>query len=355
MKMKILVTGGLGFIGSEFVRQLVRDCPCTTKGLSPKGTDPEVTRGAVPDFDLQSKGLSLIVVDKLTYAGDLQRLKEVEGKYKFYKADICDKKHIESIFKKERPNIIVHFAGETHVDRSILDSSPFIKTNVIGTQVLLNLSRKYKIKQFIHLSTDEVYGDIEKGKFNEDSPLKPNSPYAASKAAADLLIKSYIRTYGFPAIIIRPSNNYGPWQYPEKFIPVVIYNALKNNKVPVYAKGLNRREWLYVADCARAILLVLERARLGEIYNIGSGHEEKNIDIAKKILAILGKPYSLIKFIKDRPGHDWRYFLDSSKIRKIGWKPKIRFEAGIRKTVKWNKENAEWLQRKSSLKEENNA
>ncbi|MDP3731794.1 MAG: dTDP-glucose 4,6-dehydratase [Candidatus Omnitrophota bacterium] len=322
---KMLVTGGLGFIGSEFVRQAVGD------------------------------GYRIIVIDKITYAGDTERLRAVKGKYKFYKADICDKKRIDGIFKKENPDIIAHFAAETHVDRSIRDASIFLKTNCIGTQILLDLARKYKVKKLIHISSDEVYGDIEKGKFNEDSPLKPNSPYAASKAAADLLIKSYIRTYGFPAIIIRPSNNYGPWQYPEKFIPVVIYNALKNNKVPVYAKGLNRREWLYVEDCARGILLVLKRARSGEIYNIGSGHEERNIDIAKKILAILGKPYSLIKFIKDRPGHDWRYFLDSSKIRKIGWKPKIRFEAGIRKTVKWNKENTEWLQRKSSLKEENNA
>ncbi len=315
---KILVTGGAGFIGSAFVRLLLaRGCP--------------------------RRGLSLIVVDKLTYAGDLARLKEVKGQYKFYKDDISDKKRVEAIFKRERPDIIVHFAAESHVDRSIQDSTAFIRTNVIGTQVLLDLSRKYKIGRFIHISTDEIYGDIEKGEFTENSPLKPNSPYAASKAAADLLIKSYVRTYNFPAIIIRPCNNYGPWQYPEKLIPVVICKALNNNKVPVYAKGLNTREWLYVEDCAQGILIIMKKGRIGEIYNLGSGHEKKNIKVVEAILDILNKPQSLIKFVKDRPGHDWRYALDSSKLRKLGCRPKTGFSSGLEATVAWNIANRKWL------------
>ncbi|MBU0503139.1 MAG: dTDP-glucose 4,6-dehydratase, partial [Candidatus Omnitrophica bacterium] len=331
--MKILITGGAGFIGSEFVRQLM---------------------GTVPAF----RGLSLkkiIVVDKLTYAGDLKRL-QITGivpmtgtvpesaigsllgdcpvkcsqgtvpEFKFYKSDICNKKAIESIFKKEKPNIVVNFSAETHVDRSIQDSSPFISTNIQGTQVLLDCVRKYKIEKLIHISTDEVYGDIEKGKFNEDSPLIPNSPYSASKAAADLLIKSYVRTYGFPAVIVRPSNNYGPWQYPEKLIPVVIYKALKNEAVPVYAKGMNVREWLYVSDCAKGIQFILKKGKIGEVYNLGSGQERTNLEVVKKILDILGKPHSLIKFVQDRPGHDVRYSLDSSQIRRLGWKPEQAFD-----------------------------
>lgn len=307
---KILVTGGAGFIGSEFVKQGVK------------------------------KGYKVIVVDKLTYAGDLERLKKVEGKYKFYKTDICNKRQIESIFEREKPQIIVNFAASTHVDRSIVDAAPFIDTNVKGTQVLLDASRKYKIKKFIHISTDEIYGEIKKGKFTEKSPLAPNSPYSASKAAADLLIRAYIRTYNFPAIIIRPCNNYGPWQYPEKFIPVIISKALQNKKVPVYAKGLNKREWLYVSDCAEAIALILEKGKIGEIYNVGSGVEKRNIDVVKNVLKILGKPENLIQFVKDRPGHDFRYALDSSKIHKLGWKPKDDFYQGLEKTVAWFREEA---------------
>jgi len=308
--MRILVTGGAGFIGSEFVRQII-----------PEGYKP-------------------IVVDKLTYAGDLKRLKEVRGKYKFYKADICNKKKIEEIFAREKPQIIVNFAAETHVDRSIINATPFIETNIKGTQVLLDASEKYKIKKFIHISTDETYGEIKKGRFSEDSPLSPNSPYAASKAAADLLIKAYIRTYKFPAMIIRPCNNYGPWQYPEKFIPVVICKALQNKKIPVYAQGLNKREWLYVADCVAAIALILEKGKIGEIYNVGSGVEKRNIDVARSILKMLGKSENLIQFVKDRPGHDFRYALDSPKIQKLGWKPRVDFYEGLRKTVKWFTSNS---------------
>jgi dTDP-glucose 4,6-dehydratase len=315
---KILITGGAGFIGSEFVKQALK------------------------------RKYEVIVVDKLTYAGDLKRLEEVKGKYKFYKADICDRGYIESIFKKERPQILVNFAAETHVDRSILDSRVFLQTNIIGTQTLLDISRKNKVQKFVHISTDEVYGDIEKGKFREDSPLKPNSPYAASKAAADLLIRSYVRTYDFPAIIIRPCNNYGPWQYPEKLIPVIVNNAVQNKKVPVYARGLNVREWLYVSDCAEAILFLLNKAKIGEIYNIGSGHWENNIDVVKRILKILDKSVSMIEFVKDRLGHDWRYALNSAKVKKLGWKPKVSFDFGLKMTVEWDIVNRKWLKAKSA-------
>lgn len=316
---KILVTGAAGFIGSEFVRQAVK------------------------------KGYEVIVIDKLTYAGDLKRLEEIKGKYKFYRTDICNKRVMERILKKEKPRIIVNFAAETHVDRSIDNVSPFIEANIKGTQTLLDISRKYEIGKFIQISSDEVYGEIKKGEFIEDSPLRPNNPYAASKAGADLLIKSYIRTYGFPVIIVRPCNNYGPWQFPEKLIPVIVNNAIHNRKVPVYANGLNVREWLYVSDCAEAIVFLLNRGRTGETYNIGSGHHEKNIDIVKRILKILGKSFTLIEFVKDRPGHDWRYALDSSKIRKLGWNPKVNFASGIKMTVDWNIANRKWLMNKNGL------
>jgi len=323
---KILVTGGAGFIGSAFVRLLLgRDCP--RQGYK----------------NALERGLSLTVVDKLTYAGDLKRLEEVKGGYKFYRADICDDNRIEQIFKKEKPDIVVHFAAETHVDRSILDSTAFIQTNVMGTKTLLDISSKYNIEKFIHISTDEVYGDIDIGVFNEESPLRPNSPYAASKAAADLMIRSYIRTYGFPAIIIRPCNNYGPWQYPEKLIPVIVNRALQDKKVPVYAKGLNVREWLYVSDCAEAILLLFKKAKTGEVYNVGSGHRQKNIDVVKQILNVLGKPVTLIEFVQDRLGHDWRYALDSFKVKRLGWRPKTAFISGLEETVAWNMANRGWL------------
>ncbi|MDP2943910.1 MAG: dTDP-glucose 4,6-dehydratase [Candidatus Omnitrophota bacterium] len=335
---KILVTGGAGFMGSEFVRQAIkRDCPESLRQL--RGIHPERSEGPS-----KLRGLSLIVVDKLTYAGDLRRLDEVKAKYKFYKADICNKALIELIFRKERPDNVVHFAASTHVDRSIQAPSVFIETNIRGTQVLLDAAKKYKIKKFIQISSDEVYGEIKKGSFSENSPLQPNSPYAATKAAAELLIKAYIRTYGFPAIIVRPCNNYGPWQYPEKLIPLAILKALRNEKIPVYGKGQNIREWLYVTDCIDAIFLILEEGKIGEIYNIGSGQEKRNIDVVKQILDILGKPESLIELVKDRPGHDFRYRLNSEKIRKeIGWQPKIKFARGLENTVKWYIEYKDWL------------
>lgn len=315
-KSKVLITGGAGFIGSEFVRQAV------------------------------NKGYNVIIVDKLTYAGDLARLEEIKGKYKFYKTDICNKKGMESVFKKEKPGGVIHFAAESHVDRSIQDASSFIKTNVIGTQILLDASRKWDVSRFIQVSTDEVYGDIRQGEFSEESPINPSSPYSASKAAADCLVNAYVRTYNFPAIIVRPSNNYGPWQYPEKLIPVAIYKGLNNDKIPVYARGLNQREWLYVSDCAQALFLVLRKGKTGQIYNLGSGIEKRNIDVVSKIIKILGRQKSLIQFVKDRPGHDYRYFLNSAKINNLGWNPKTDFERGIQQTVEWYKQNTDWVESK---------
>jgi dTDP-glucose 4,6-dehydratase len=320
---RFLVTGGAGFIGSAFVRLL-------NKGLSPKGTVP-------------------VVVDKLTYAGDLNRMKGLSPKgsvpkYKFYKTDICNKKQIETIFSKEKPDIVIHFAAESHVDRSINDASPFIETNIKGTQILLDASRKYNVKKFIFISTDEVYGEIKNGKFSESSPIKPNSPYAASKASADLLVQAYIRTYKFPAVIVRPCNNYGPWQFPEKLIPVAIATVLKGGKVPVYAKGQNVREWLYVDDCARGILKIMQQGKIGEIYNLGSGIESKNINTVKLILQYLGVSQSRYKFVKDRPGHDLRYSLDCSKLKKeLIWRPQVSFKEGLRLTVNWYLQHKTWL------------
>jgi dTDP-glucose 4,6-dehydratase len=330
---KILVTGAAGFIGSAFARLLLnRDC---SAGTVPEGDCPK-------QYNL--KGLSLIVIDKLTYAGDLARLKEVKGRYKFYKADICSKRQMESIFAKEKPQIVANFAAETHVDRSILDSVPFIETNITGTQVLLDASRKYGISKVIHISTDEIYGDIPQGEFLENTTLNPSSPYSASKAAADLLVKSYIRTFKFPAIIVRPSNNYGPWQYPEKLIPLAVLKILRGEKVPVYAKGENVREWLYVEDCASGVLQIMEKAKAGEIYNLGSGQEKQNIEVVKAILSIMKADESRIEFVKDRPGHDIRYKLNSQKVqREIGWQPKVQFEEGIRRTVEWCLSNKKWL------------
>ncbi len=314
----ILITGGASFVGSEFTRQVVR------------------------------AGFRPIIIDKLTYAGDLTRLKSIQGHFRFYKKDICDINNIFPIFKKYRPKMVVHFAAESHVDRSIQNPTAFLKTNLLGTQVLLDACLRYGIGRFIHISTDEVYGDIEKGKFREDFPLNPNSPYSASKAAADLLVRSYIRTFNLPAVIVRPCNNYGPWQYPEKFIPVIIFKALREQLIPVYARGLNVREWLYVEDCAEAIFRIAKNGRTGETYNVGSGTEIKNVDLVRKILEILGKPKTLISFVKNRPGHDLRYSLDSSKIKKeLGWNPRKEFNRGLKETVGWYERNFSWLENKA--------
>lgn len=318
---KILVTGGAGFIGSEFVRQAVK------------------------------KGQKIIVVDHLTYAGDLQRLHEVKGKYTFYKVDICQKSKLESVIKKERPHTIIHFAAETHVDRSIQDAEPFIQTNVTGTQNLIDCARKYKIKRFLHISTDEVYGESQKGRFLETAALKPKNPYSATKTAAELLVRAAIKTYQFPAIIIRPANNYGPWQYPEKLIPVIILKALKNKKVPVYGKGKQIREWLHVQDCAQGIHVILKKGTIGEAYNIGTYFERENITTVKTILKLLGKPESLIQFVQDRPGHDFRYSVNCAKIKKLGWKPKVTFTTGIKQTIQWYLAHLDWMDKKLHLLE----
>ncbi|MFA5088828.1 MAG: dTDP-glucose 4,6-dehydratase [Candidatus Omnitrophota bacterium] len=314
---KILITGGAGFIGSEFARQAIQN-----------------------DYPV-------IIVDRLTYAGDQARLNKFNGRYKFYKVDICDKKRLQGIFRKEAPDIVVHFAAETHVDRSIhQDLLPFLQTNIRGTQNLIDISRAASIKKFIHVSTDEVYGQITQGSFSEDSPLQPNNPYSATKAAADHLIRAAIRTYDFPATIVRPSNNYGYWQYPEKLIPVIIVKALRNKKIPIYGEGENIREWLHVSDCASAILLLLDKGEAGEIYNVGGNEEQKNIYTVKKILNLMGKSTALIQFVKDRPGHDLRYSLNSKKIHHLGWRPKFSFDDGLADTVGWYIENNKWLEKK---------
>jgi dTDP-glucose 4,6-dehydratase len=319
MPKNILVTGGCGFIGSHFIRYLINNC----------------------------EDCRVFNLDNLSYAGDLQRLKDIanDKRYYFVKGDIRKRKDIRKIFSY-KINTVVHFAAESHVDNSIKNPFIFEEVNAGGTLNLLDIAREYRVKRFLQISTDEVYGEIKSGRFNEESPLAPNSPYSASKAAADFFVRAYIRTYSLPAIIIRPSNNYGSWQYPEKFIPVVISSALKNKKVPVYAKGQNRREWLYVLDCVQAIAVILAKGRIAETYNVGSGVYKKNIDVAKMILKLLGRHEHLIEFVKDRPGHDWRYALDFSKIIRLGWKPKTDFNRGIFTTVDWYRKNFHWAEEK---------
>ncbi|MCX8068964.1 MAG: dTDP-glucose 4,6-dehydratase [Thermodesulfovibrionales bacterium] len=321
MKNKMLITGGAGFIGSEFVRIAV------------------------------NRGYEVAVVDCLTYAGDLHRIKEIEDKINFYHTSICNSSEIEEIFSKEKPSIVVHLAAESHVDRSLIDASPFIMTNIMGTKVLLEVSKKYDVNLFINVSTDEVYGDLgEDGQFTEETCLNPSSPYSVSKASQDMLGRAYFRSYGLPLITLRPSNNYGRWQYPEKLLPVVILKAMNDEKIPVYGKGDNVREWLHVSDCVRAIMMIIERGKIGEIYNIGGGNERKNIDVVKTVLDIMKKPHSLIEFVKDRPGHDFRYSLNSNKINsQIGWRPEIVFENGILDTVNWYIANIEWVNRKIEI------
>ncbi len=315
MGKRIVITGGAGFIGAEIVKLSIE------------------------------KGFKTIVIDKLTYAGDLKRLEEVKDRIVFYKTDTTDRKGIFEVFEREKPDIVLHLAAESHVDRSILDPSLFLKTNIIGTQNVLDAAKESGVEVFVNMSTDEVYGELgEDGVFTEDTPLNPNSPYSVSKASQDMLGRAYFRTYSMPVITVRASNNYGFWQYPEKLVPVVILKAYFNERIPVYGRGENVREWLFVRDCAEGIFEVAIKGKAGEIYNIGSGEERKNIEVVKAILDIMGKPHSLIEFVKDRPGHDFRYALDFSKImREIGWSPEIRFEDGIEKTVKWSIDHIEWL------------
>jgi dTDP-glucose 4,6-dehydratase len=315
--MKIFVTGGAGFIGSNFIRYV----------LQPK------------------RNYAILNYDKLSYAGNLANLHSIayHPGYKFKRGDICDAVAVETAMRG--CDAVVHFAAESHVDRSIYEPAPVIQTNVTGTFILLEVARRLAVPRFVHISTDEVYGDIAPGAHaNEDSPLQPSSPYSASKAAADLLVRSYVRTYNFPALVTRSSNNYGPYQFPEKFLPLMITNALDDKPLPIYGDGKQQRDWLHVEDNCRGILAVLERGRIGEVYNIGGSHVEENLSMARRLLRVAGKPESLLRYVADRPGHDRRYALDSKKIEaELGWKPEISLEDGIRRTVQWYKDNIRWV------------
>jgi dTDP-glucose 4,6-dehydratase len=315
--MKLFVTGGAGFIGSNFIR-----------------------------YVLQARNdLSILNFDKLTYAGNLANLHSIASHpaYQFFKGDICDAMTAETAMRG--CDAVVHFAAESHVDRSIYEPAPVIRTNVTGTFTLLEVARKLAISRFVHISTDEVYGDIAPGAHaSEDSALQPSSPYSASKAASDLLVRSYVRTYKFPALITRSSNNYGPYQFPEKFLPLMITNALDDKPLPIYGDGKQQRDWLHVEDNCSGILAVLERGRIGEIYNIGGSHVQENLSVAKRLLHATGKPENLLRYVMDRPGHDRRYALNSRKIEtELGWKPEIALEDGIRRTVQWYKDNTKWV------------
>jgi dTDP-glucose 4,6-dehydratase len=315
--MRILVTGGAGFIGSNFIRHVL--------GLG--------------------KGYAIKNFDKLTYAGNLANLRSVADNplYSFVRGDICDPLAVESAMKD--CDAVVHFAAESHVDRSIYEPAPVLQTNVTGTFILLQIARTLGVQRFLHVSTDEVYGDIAQGSFaDESSNLRPSSPYSASKASSDLLVLSYVRTFGFPALITRSSNNYGPYQFPEKFLPLMITNAIDDKPLPIYGDGLQQRDWLHVEDNCRGVLAVLERGRLGEVYNIGGLDIAENLTIAKRLLNLLGKPETLLSAVKDRPGHDRRYALDCKKMaEELSWTPRISLEQGLRQTMEWYKTNTDWV------------
>ncbi len=319
--MTILITGGAGFIGSNLVRTMLRNHPDAL----------------------------IVNVDKLTYAGNLENLEDCEQnpQYRFVRGDIADAALMRSVFQEYRVEIVINCAAESHVDRSILGASDFVQTNIVGTNVLLELGKEFPLRAFVQISTDEVYGSLgPEGKFTEDTPLHPNSPYAASKAAADLLALSYHHTFGIPVMITRCSNNYGPYQFPEKLIPLMIANALQNKPLPIYGDGLNVRDWIYVEDHCEAIDLILRKGSAGEVYNIGGASERRNIDVVKLILQKLGKPESLIQFVKDRPGHDRRYAMDFSKLqRTLGWRPRHTFEEGLDATIDWYLQHESWWKR----------
>ena len=319
--MKIIVTGGAGFIGGNFVHYMVNKYP----------------------EDM------IINLDLLTYAGNLETLKPVENapNYKFIKGDIADRAFIFKLFEEEKPDVVINFAAESHVDRSITDPESFVRTNVMGTTTLLDACRTYGIKRYHQVSTDEVYGDLPLDRpdlfFNEETPLHTSSPYSSSKASADLFVLAYHRTYGLPVTVSRCSNNYGPYHFPEKLIPLIISRALNDEELPVYGKGENVRDWLYVTDHCKAIDLVVRKGKVGEVYNIGGHNERTNLVVVKTILKALGKPESLIKFVTDRPGHDRRYAIDPTKIEtELGWKPEYTFDTGIVKTIEWYLNNKEW-------------
>lgn len=312
----LLVTGGCGFIGSNFIHHmLVRH----------------------PDVDI-------VNLDVLTYAGNPANLQEVQDdpRYTFVKGDICDASLVSAVMQEHAIDTVVHFAAESHVDRSIADGSAFVRTNVLGTHTLLHAAYRHGIRRFIHISTDEVYGSTADGSFRETDNLNPSSPYSSSKAGSDLLARSYYITHGLPVIVTRCTNNYGPYQYPEKLIPLFVTNLLQNQKVPVYGTGKNIRDWLYVTDHCRAIDFVLEHGEPGEIYNIGGGEEKTNLEITHMILDLLGKDESCIEYVQDRPGHDLRYSLDYTKLRDLGWEPEYDFETALKVTVQWYMENEWW-------------
>jgi dTDP-glucose 4,6-dehydratase len=313
--MRILVTGGCGFIGSNFIRLTLREHP-----------EDQV-----------------INLDKLTYAGNPRNLADLEGdpRYLFIHGDICDPAAVEEAFSRD-PELVVNFAAETHVDRSILEPEAFLRTDVFGTFRLLEAARRHGTPRYLQVSTDEVYGSIEEGSFDEDSPLNPSSPYSASKAGADLLVLSYVRTYGTPAMIVRSSNNFGPYQYPEKVIPLFITNLLEGKKVPLYGDGGNVRDWLYVEDNCRAIDTVLRKGEPGRVYNVGGGAEVTNLELTRRLLELLGKDESSIEYVADRPGHDRRYSIASDRVRGLGWRPSREFPEALARTVEWYRENRDW-------------
>ena len=319
--MKILVTGGAGFIGANFIFYMLENHP-----------EHEI-----------------VCVDALTYAGNMETLEPVADKagFRFVKADIADRDAVYKIFEEEKPDVVVNFAAESHVDRSIEDPGIFLRTNILGTQVLMDACNKYGVARFHQVGTDEVYGDLPLERtdlfFTENTPITASSPYSASKAAADLLVMAYHRTYGLPVTISRCSNNYGPYQFPEKLIPLMIANALADKELPVYGTGENVRDWLFVEDHCRAIDMILQDGRVGEVYNIGGHNEKNNLEVVKIILRQLGKPESLIRFVTDRKGHDLRYAIDPTKIHgELGWLPTTKFEDGIKKTIDWYLENKPW-------------
>lgn len=321
--MTIIVTGGAGFIGSNFVFHMLQ---------------------AYPDY-------RIVCLDKLTYAGNLSTLEPVlqQDNFRFVKADICDRQAVDKLFQEEKPDIVVNFAAESHVDRSIENPGIFLETNIMGTAVLMDACRKYGIQRYHQVSTDEVYGDLPLDRpdlfFTEETPLHTSSPYSSSKASADLLVMAYYRTYGLPVTISRCSNNYGPYHFPEKLIPLMIANALADKPLPVYGNGENVRDWLYVEDHCRAIDLIIHAGKVGEVYNVGGHNEKRNIDIVRIICQELGKPESLIVHVEDRKGHDRRYAIDPAKIhRELGWLPETKFEDGIKKTIKWYLEHKKWWQ-----------
>lgn len=320
--MHIVITGGLGFIGSNFIRYLISEAD-----------DVFITN-----------------IDAETYAGRPDNLSNIENKknYQYFKGKIQDYEFIENAIKTYKPDVLINFAAETHVDRSINSAQPFIETNIVGTHVLLEVALKQKLKKYIQISTDEVYGSIKPpDKFTEESPLKPNSPYSASKAGGDCLVRAYSETYGLNTIIVRCSNNFGPYQFPEKVIPYFISLALENKKLPVYGDGLNVRDWIYVLDFCSAIKLILERGKTGEIYNVGGDCELANIELTKKILKKLGKQEGLINFVKDRLGHDHRYAMDTKKIKtELGWKKKYNFDEALDLTISWYNSNKDWIERR---------